>query len=392
MRITGTKAWPMPGMHTSRVCSRPHVRGFTTGRSGLRSAAEDAGPTASEPSAQRPAAGAASVESGFQGSHIADGQGTTWSRFEDRYSSTTKAVGVLLRKKLYKNVEVGIQFFNEKSGWTQVEHLKNAITSLEDGLRAQQDAFKHVRAELDEANSTHRTVQNEISTLAAAKHSWTDVQFKQYQDLLQQERALQQKLVQLQHRSRNAEDGVDLALRDLMEGLRKRFHEEQLWTDRIRQLSMWSTIGILFANSLIFLFTYALRSREKAIITANLAAIRDDMQRHQESLAGLLASQERLGEMHGHLTEATSKASDLRAGNGGVAAGLAPFIAKPDSQSEKLEPDPSTTAGHSEGTLVADSVQATASQQQRRKTMLAWYVGVACLCSWALGRCMPNTG
>ena len=153
-----------------------------------------------------------------------------------------------------------------------------------------------------------------------------------------------------------------------------------------------NTIGILFANSLIFLFTYALRSREKAIITANLAAIRDDMQRHQESLAGLLASQERLGEMHGHLTEATSKASDLRAGNGGVAAGLAPFIAKPDSQSEKLEPDPSTTAGHSEGTLVADSVQATASQQQRRKTMLAWYVGVACLCSWALGRCMPNTG
>jgi len=28
-------------------------------------------------------------------------------------------------------------------------------------------------------------------------------------------------------------------------------------------MSMWSTIGILFANSLIFLFTYGLRYREK---------------------------------------------------------------------------------------------------------------------------------
>ena len=158
--------------------------------------------------------------------------------FDDKYATTSKAAAVLLRNKFYRQVEAGIKFFNEKSGWTEVEKLKNAISSLETSLREAQDKFKRVRAELDQSQQTHRSVQDEIASLSAAKQSWTDSQFRQYQDYLEQERVMQRRLATLQQDSKNAEVQVDESLRDLMEGLRKRFHQEQLWTDRIRQMSM----------------------------------------------------------------------------------------------------------------------------------------------------------
>jgi len=79
--------------------------------------------------------------------------------FEDKYATTTKAAAVLLRNKIYGHLETGIKFFNEKSGWTEVEKLKNAISSLETRLRTSQDDFKRVRSELDDAQQAHREMQ-----------------------------------------------------------------------------------------------------------------------------------------------------------------------------------------------------------------------------------------
>ena len=40
-----------------------------------------------------------------------------------RYATTSKALALLLRKRVYNHLESGLQFFNEKSGWTEVEKV-----------------------------------------------------------------------------------------------------------------------------------------------------------------------------------------------------------------------------------------------------------------------------
>jgi hypothetical protein len=40
-----------------------------------------------------------------------------------RYAKTSKALALLLRQRIYHQVESGLQYFNEKSGWTQVEKV-----------------------------------------------------------------------------------------------------------------------------------------------------------------------------------------------------------------------------------------------------------------------------
>ena len=43
--------------------------------------------------------------------------------FFNRYAKTSKALALLLRQRIYHHAESGLQYFNEKSGWTQVEKV-----------------------------------------------------------------------------------------------------------------------------------------------------------------------------------------------------------------------------------------------------------------------------
>jgi hypothetical protein len=48
-------------------------------------------------------------------------------------------------------------------------------------------------------------------------------------------------------------------------------------------------------------------------------------------------------------------------------------------------------AGHGSTGGMADLTAQTREEEERKKTLFSWYVMVACLCSWALGRSVPYT-
>ena len=199
----------------------------------------------------------------------------------------------------------------------------------------------------------------------------------------------------------------------------------------------WSTIAILFANSLIFLFTYALRFREKAIVTANLAAIREDLKRQDSIHATLLLLQQQVSEMREEVAQhvpwrrTSGGARDID--NGKVAEALlmadsgavggssrdgavdtlssgvvgtrpsalgASGIASVSPAATSTCPTADKGKNHQRRTTAAgggdDGVQRAQSgckAEGSRKTMLlGWYVGAACLASWAVGRAMPYAG
>mmetsp|Transcript_33122 Transcript_33122/g.104754 ORF Transcript_33122/g.104754 Transcript_33122/m.104754 type:complete len:475 (-) Transcript_33122:63-1487(-) len=320
-------------------------------------------------------------------------QETSSEFFKDQYSRTTKAVGKVLRKKLQPAIEQAILYINDKSGWTEVEKLKHAITDLEVHLRKSQEEYRAARSDFDKTDQEHRRTQNEITALAVTKHAWTDAQFCRYQDLLAQERNLGISLHEFQRKIRNSEAAVESALRELMEGLRKRFHEEQLWTDRIRQLSMWSTIGILFANSIIFLMTYLLRTRERIIVQSNLTAIRSTL----EGESGLRAEVNDLKTQISALLDQKTRIGGMLAVDPPPPSPPPPSpplpSSSPPSSPPKLQQEhPIGSSGATAS--MALTVDCTAeggregARARMKRTMAAWYFGISLLSAWAIGRNM----
>lgn len=199
----------------------------------------------------------------------------------------------------------------------------------------------------------------------------------------------------------------------------------------------WSTIAILFANSVIFLFTYALRFREKAIVTANLAAIREDLRRQDSIHATLVLLQKQVSEIQvqvaaqpqqqtpwrrrvGNLevdeaalgtdsgAGADSGTMGARArgvqGRDGLtqaAPGEVGALASSSCGASLAVPAPPQGPSHGSEDRANAAVRGGDSEQRprsgwradaSRKTMLGWYVGAACLASWAVGRAMPYAG
>ncbi|KAJ1485449.1 hypothetical protein T484DRAFT_1793263 [Baffinella frigidus] len=208
-----------------------------------------------------------------------------------------------------------------------------------------------------------------------SKASWTEAQFRQYQELMIRERDLENERRTLQTTAYRSEHQTDRALGDLMEGLRKRFHEEQLWTDWIRQLSMWSTLAIIsFTTSLsmwstlaiisfntfVFFCTFLLRSRESSRIQASVKAIREDLHHNSERQNQVV--------------------TEIRAMERLVTALALPPPAPPPPPPAAKDSTDSAAGGEGAGGVEE------AWGKGEKATVLGWYIGSAVVAAWLLGR------
>lgn len=281
--------------------------------------------------------------------------------FRDKYAQTSKAVAVLIRKKLQPSVDAAVEYVNERSGWAEVERLKGAISTLELDLREAQAAHREVREQLKMLQDQHRRSQVEMDTLLVTKHMWSEHQLHQYKKLLEEERNNSAAMQALEAAYGNTEHKVDRSLNSLMEGLRKRFHEEQLWTDRIRQLSTWSTIAILMANSLIFMFSYLLRWREVNNVRTAVKQIREDVKKQDLASKSMCAQVEEMNQHLQHMEHLLDRNQHRWRAHSSSAA--------------RAAPDPEAW----------EDGQGGLSRKQKT-TLAVWFAGTTMLAVWVIGR------
>jgi hypothetical protein len=57
-------------------------------------------------------------------------------------------MALLLRKRVYHHLEAGLQFFNEKSGWTEVEKVFIFLQDIQGHTRTYKDSYRtHIRTQ-----------------------------------------------------------------------------------------------------------------------------------------------------------------------------------------------------------------------------------------------------
>ncbi len=96
------------------------------------------------------------------------------------------------------------------------------------------------------------------------RNKWTPAQAMEFAKLLEKEVQVRSNLEQAKKDLAEKETHQSKLQIDYMNNLRKRYHEEQIWTDRWRILSTYGTWGLIALNSVVFLISqYLFRLREQ---------------------------------------------------------------------------------------------------------------------------------
>ncbi|KAJ1719740.1 sensitivity to high expression protein she9, partial [Coemansia biformis] len=157
---------------------------------------------------------------------------------------------------------------NEVTGYQQIAQLKAQVEASGDQFRAARKQLHKVKAQHTQTIKDRIANQREISSLLQRKHLWSEDDVARFTDLYrsehQSESAEQKSATEL----KEAESLVDRRYDELVSAIRQRYHEEQIWSDKIRRASTYGTWTVLCMNIIALLMAQAIfepRKRRKII-------------------------------------------------------------------------------------------------------------------------------
>lgn len=127
--------------------------------------------------------------------------------------------------------------------------------------------FVHAEARVREARSVVRKAkeayaaainrrsasQREVNELLQRKHAWSAADLERFTSLYRSDHANEVAEAEAQQALTEAEREVEEATAQLNRSILSRYHEEQIWSDKIRRMSTWGTWGLMGVNVLLFL-------------------------------------------------------------------------------------------------------------------------------------------
>lgn len=100
--------------------------------------------------------------------------------------------------------------------------------------------------------ATLSSTQQSVNALLERKHSWTDNDVANFTKLVRSDHASRSAVTTTNEALKNSELAVDKAFTGLMQSILERYHEEQVWSDKIRSVSTWAQVAALVANLVVF--------------------------------------------------------------------------------------------------------------------------------------------
>ena len=119
---------------------------------------------------------------------------------------------------------------------------------------------KSTRASLQSAREAYSKAinqrsgsQREVNELLQRKHAWSPEDLERFTALYRSDHANEQAEAAAQENLANAEREAEEAGARLSSCILARYHEEQIWSDKIRRMSTWGTWGLMGVNILLFM-------------------------------------------------------------------------------------------------------------------------------------------
>lgn len=200
------------------------------------------------------------------------------------------------------------QTLNDITGYTSIDAIKAENEGLEKALADAQERVRVARQTYKSSNSKRAATQREVTTLLARKDTWSPVDLERFTELYRTDHVLEGEVVAAQENLTESEADEQSLNQRLNAGILKRYHEEQIWSDRIRRASTWGTWGLMGMNFVLFVilqfFAEPWRRRrlvkgvveqEKQVlegVRGDMEALKTRLEEKLDSLAALSAKTE----------------------------------------------------------------------------------------------------
>ncbi|KAM3511524.1 hypothetical protein MY11210_004810 [Beauveria gryllotalpidicola] len=144
------------------------------------------------------------------------------------------------------------QTLNDVTGYSAIEAIKADNDGMERSLGEAQARVRGARAAYRTSNTRRAATQREVTTLLARKDTWSPTDLERFTELYRTDHELEGAVAAAQEALTEAETEEQNLNQRLNAGILKRYHEEQIWSDRIRRASTWGTWGLMGMNFVLF--------------------------------------------------------------------------------------------------------------------------------------------
>jgi hypothetical protein len=114
------------------------------------------------------------------------------------------------------------------------------------------DQVQHAKTTYEDAIETRSRTQRDINELLQRKHLWTGDDVTKFTELYRLEHAHSQAETTAKETYQACEKQMDREYMELARSIMERYHEEQLWSDKIRSVSTYGTWALMAVNLLLF--------------------------------------------------------------------------------------------------------------------------------------------
>ncbi|PKI85020.1 sensitivity to high expression protein she9 [Malassezia vespertilionis] len=143
--------------------------------------------------------------------------------------------------------------WNQYTGYDEIIVLKDQVQLETTRLKTLQEQKNEAKDVYVRAVAQRSIAQRKINDLLSRKPTWNDTDLSEYTKLLHSEHSDAKAEEQSEQQYNTAETEMERGFDDLMRSVMRRYHEEHLWSDRIRSVSTYVSIGLGLLNVLIFI-------------------------------------------------------------------------------------------------------------------------------------------
>ncbi|KAI0284003.1 mitochondrial distribution and morphology family 33, partial [Russula aff. rugulosa BPL654] len=147
---------------------------------------------------------------------------------------------------------------NKVTGYDEIEALKRQVVSQEARISASRKAARDAKVSYEGAVQKRSDSQREVNSLLERKSMWSDTDVSRFTVLVRQDHALEQEESRAKAAVGQMEDEVEREFSALMRTILARYHEEQIWSDKIRSVSTYGQLAVLAVNVLVFVLAIML--------------------------------------------------------------------------------------------------------------------------------------
>ncbi|OJD19514.1 hypothetical protein ACJ73_08637 [Blastomyces percursus] len=174
------------------------------------------------------------------------------SQIEKRRSDLSKQFTRLM-DNMQSNIFIAGQRLNDLTGYSAIEKLKQDILVQEERVRETRTSVQEAKEAYSAAINRRSTSQREVNELLQRKHAWSPTDLERFTSLYRSDHANERAETNAQESLVAAERDAEEAAAVLSKSILSRYHEEQIWSDKIRRMSTWGTWGLMGVNVLLFL-------------------------------------------------------------------------------------------------------------------------------------------